>query len=179
MAGTAAGIAKANAARLARRQAREAATRQIRATVAASPILDHQPEVIPANEATSGNDNDSGGSLGVVGASLPVGEGAPSGNQTLAPEVIMSSLVPDAAVVVQKVLRGTLKVPASVRASTALRVVELHVGSAGKGAGESEEAATIAKLATALGMRAPRAPVTLDAEPIPPGPSSREPDPVS
>lgn len=78
----------------------------------------------------------------------------------------MAPLVPVAADVVLKVLQGRLKVPASVRASTALRVVELHVGQAGKGGGDPDELPMLAKLAQALGARAPRQPVTVEAVPV-------------
>lgn len=162
MAGTAAGIAKANEARLRRAEEKRIARRfEERFPAQSASTANEQPTTV--NDGSTGTSNDV---VAVVGSL----EGQSAGNQQLAP------YVPGALDLIGRIIRGTVRAPAAVRANVALRVVEMSREDARNGGADTPEAATLAMLAGALALRR-RTVEAVTVQPIPGGDSVAEPEP--
>ena len=139
MAGNAAGIAKANAARVAKRE-RERELFAFR------------------TKATAGSGTSIAAPFGVNGGSLIVANANESANQSYQG---FDALKPPAYEVAFRILMGKLRVPPSVRATVAMRVIELDQQEPGQ-RNEDDSMGIVAKLAAALGVGRPRPPAVIE-----------------
>lgn len=143
MAGNAAGIAKANAAKLAKRQARIAALRAQR----------------EANEPTTPNDESTTPGESLVDTSLIVGSveiSTLSRSQQVGADSIIAATAQPAAITVQRICSGRLRAPVAVRLQASLSVLQglgLLGVKPGAGAGDVDTAAGAIMSALERGLR--------------------------
>ena len=164
MAGTAEGARRATAARIAKAAER-------RARLASQPQAASVPTVATVDP---GEDRSR-----TLAGSLTVGSGEKETGVANQQHSRLEHVGVGALNLVERVIEGQVKAPAAVRVGAALKVLDLiHGGRDRRDPAEAEHESTLAKLAQALGARMPRAPVTVEAEPVASPPSSREPGPV-